>query len=283
MTDLVNRVLLIENLLNSYETLRLDQPCSTSCISSPEPQPVCAEVRESKRDWKPNQKSSLIVPVTMRCRDTSCNSTDILEDAGTGSVVCIQCGMIQCMFMLENAHTYAPYHQGVSPTAVHRYSRIVYLRAILLGLRGDTRANLELGDLMELEWFFHEDEDHRKWPKTASSIRKAIKLLKLPSRLLRHTSVIAWHLWKTKCPLPNESDIRDIIRLFRAYENVWEREPLGGSVRQGRKKFIAYSVIWNYLAQKLGHQALVNLLPPLKNKKLVRTQTLILDAMALKV
>lgn len=261
----------IENLLDHYETFR-QEPCPTSSISSPKPPVVSADKPWPKRDWTRKQSTSIRTPsVEMICKRPGCNSTEIIEDVNEGSVVCIQCGMIQSMSVFESADTNAIYHEGVSRTVVHRYSRIVYLRAILLGLQGETRVDLDLEEWITLQLYFQQ-EDTQSAPKNAALVKKAIRHLKLPYRLMRHAHTLAWQLWKISLPNLDVQETRDVFRQFRVFENAWDREPLGSSIRKGRKKFPSYSVVWNYCCLELKYVHLVDLLPPLHNPKLRDSQ-----------
>lgn len=201
------------------------------------------------------------------CRNPSCNSSDVIEDAGGGCVVCTQCGLIQVSSVFENAATNAAYYEGVSRIVVHRYSRIVIIRGILKSLQGETRVDFTSPELITLQQSFPIDEP----PKDTTQIKRAIQRLKLPCRLLRHSATILEHLWNipSKIPLPSESEIRDALALFRALENVWDRAPLGGSVRKGRKKFISMPLAWKFVCSKLGFETLSHLMEAgeIKNQK----------------
>lgn len=266
---------IVEAMLDNYEMYR-KEPCLTLCTSSPAPPPVSVVKSTGKRAWTPKQSMKALAPTVMTCKKIGCGSTEIIEDASVGSVVCIQCGMIQCTSVFEGAGIDAYFHGGVSRTVVHRYSRIVYLRAILLSLLGETRVDLDLGEWIILRQYFQREENltHNK---DASSVKRAIRSLKLPYRLMRHAYTIAWQLWKIPLPVPSGQEIRDVFRLFRVFESAWDRAPLAGSIRKGRKKFPAYAVVWKHCCRQLEYDWLEDLLPPLRSKKLEREQMEILN------
>jgi hypothetical protein len=279
---------LVDLLWNNYQTLKdggsLPEKCSpspqetsnTSFMSSQPPKKV------PKRDWTKRNHARAAPPVEMVCKKIGCGSTEIMEDVNEGFVVCTQCGMIQVMYVFEGAHTDAPYHGGVSPIAVHRYSRIVYLRGILKSLRGETTITYEEGEWEMIRSFFQK-EGNTNLPHNSSSVCIAIKVLNMPVRLLHHATSIAWQLWQTHPPLPKEDEIRDVLRVFRALENVWDKEPLAGPIRRGRKKFLSYPLTWRWICSELGYSDLQNLMPGLSSQKLVARQEKILAAMMAKV
>lgn len=271
---------MVEKLLDNYEMYRKEL-CPTSCISSPAPRPVSVVKPTGKREWTRNQSMRVLAPTVMTCKKIGCGSTEIIEDVNEGSVVCIQCGLIQCTSVFGGpiAGTDVYYHGGVSRTVVHRYSRIVYLRSILSSLQGETHVDLSLGEWIMLQQFFHTGEN-QSLPKEGPSVKKAIRSLKLPYRLMRHAYTIAWQLWKIKLPNPSGQEIRDIFQLFRAFENAWDRAPLASSVRNGRRKFPAYAVVWKHCCLQLEYDHLVDLLPPLRNRKLESKQMKILCQLA---
>lgn len=204
------------------------------------------------------------------CKNPSCNSLDVEEDAGAGSVVCTQCGLIQVTSVFENATTYAVFHGGVSRTAAHRYSRIPILRGILLSLQGETRVVLEDGEKEMLLSFFQGGAP----PANAIMVKRAIRMLDLPRRLMHHATTIWYQLWRGFTPNPSEKEIRQVLRLFHALENVWDRLPLASFVRKGRKKFLSFPVTWKFLCEELNLESLGSIMDELqiKNKKNITAQ-----------
>lgn len=253
-------------LLDNYDSLR-QNALQIWSISSEMPAQQIAEQLPKKlpNPISRNEKD-------LSCRDPGCGSKDVIEDANSGSVVCIQCGMIQCTSVFENASTDAQYHEGVSRIAVRRYSRIIYLSAVLRSMCGETQIVLLPGWKLALESYFQNGEH----PRTGPGVKKAIQFLRLPKKLLFHSQTIAFMLFGAKCPNPSEEEKRTLLRRFHALESAWDRQPLGGSVRKGRKKFLSMAVVWENLCQQLKLPELSNLIPPPKNAKLRERQLRIL-------
>jgi hypothetical protein len=256
----------IEMLLDNYEALRHDN-CEILLPSSNERDPSTAK-ESSTSVFQPLPKNGVLPP----CLDPGCASLGVIEDVNSGSVVCTQCGLIQSTVVFESASTDALYHEGVSRTAVRRYSRIVYLRSVLRSTCGDTQLDLLPAWKTSLLLYFQSDET----PKTAIQIKKAIQHLKLPKKLLFHSQLLASTLFGTKCPNPSEYEIRSVCARFHALENAWDRQPLEGSVRKGRKKFLSLPVVWEVICQQLHLPTLSELIPPTKNEKLRTRQLQIL-------
>lgn len=257
----------IEMLLDNYESMRDDS--STNSSPSSETPDLPGASRLSKKLVLPPQRYASLPP----CKGAGCGSPDVIEDVSAGSVVCTQCGLIQSMYVFESARTSAIFHEGVSRTVGHRYSRIAYLRGVLKSLQGDTHIELLQQEMETLRLYFLNVAP----PPNGFAIKKAILHLKLPPKLLYHAHSIAFRLFRAPTPNPSEGEIRDVLRLFRVLENAWDRLPLGSSVRKGRKKFLAYTVVWEQLCIQLGFSSMANLLPPLKNKKLREKQLLVFD------
>ena len=144
-------------------------------------------------------------------------------------------------------------------------------------MQGETQLVLHLEEAVSLLSFFPRDG---KSP-SGFQIKKAIIKLKLPKRLLYHAHTIAYQLpWtgeKLPTPNPSEQEIREVCRLFRVLESAWDRLPLGGSVRKGRKKFLSYPLVWELLCEQLGYTELAKIFPPLKTKGPIKKQKLIFN------
>lgn len=257
----------IAMLLDNYSSLRT--PDSTTLSSSSDTGVPKSAPVPSRKLVLQKEKQNGLPP----CKGASCGSSDVIEDVNAGSVVCIQCGLIQSMSVFESARTGAIFHEGVGRTVGHRYSRIAYLRGVLKSLCGETRLELSPEESTTLRSYFPSDA---KQP-TGLQMRRAIKKLKLPPKYLYHAHTIAFQLYRTVTPNPSEQEIRDVLRLFRVLESAWDRLPLAGSVRKGRKKFLSYPVVWNQLCLQLGFVTLSTLLPPLRNEKVRDKQLLIFN------
>lgn len=235
-----------------------------SSDSSGIPAPLTAIMR-SKQLVLPQRRTGSLPP----CRGVGCGSPDVIEDVSAGSVVCIQCGLIQSTCVFESASTNAIFHQGVSRTVAHRYSRLPYLLGCLKSLQGETRIELDPFHIWLLRFSFRNDENPRP---SGFLIKKTIQRLKLPKRLLYHAHTIAYLLFNHPTPNPSDQEIRNVCRLFRVLESAWDRSPLGGSIRKGRKKFLSYPLVWSVLCEQLGYADLAKIMPILRNKKLIRKQ-----------
>jgi len=234
---------------------------TSSCTLSDGNVPLRSE-RSSNKQRCPSARAYSSLPP---CRSPSCNSSDIHEDAAQGCVVCFQCGLIQSSYVFENASTDAVFHGGTSRIAVHHYSRIAILRGILLSLQGETRLVLHQKEKELLQSYFPEGDP----PKNAIAIKKAIRALHLPYRLVHHATTIWYELWRGPTPNPSEKEIREVLRLFRALENEWDRLPLAGSIRNGRRKFLSLPLTWKFLCNELEYPALGEIMDELqiKNEK----------------
>lgn len=228
----------------------------------------CSQDLSMKQELAPKKK----VPgaYIQTCRNPSCSLPDVQEDADGASVVCIQCGMIQTTSVFETASTGAIFHEGVSRTVVHRYSRLVILRGILRSLQAETRVDLSFDQTCALHSCFPSGEP----PASTFRVKKAILRLKLPYRLMKHATTIRFLLWRCATPNPSEDEIRIVLRRFRVLENAWDRLPLGSSIRQGRKKFLSYPLVWKHLCVEEGFPELGSIMDELqiKNKRNVKRQ-----------
>ncbi len=260
----------IETLLENYENLRSE----ISTLSS-----ICSETNAPPISKNTSKIADCRIPAR-QCTATSCGSSDLNVDVDGGSVVCFQCGMIQDTIVFESASTSAIYHTGVSRTVAHRYSRIVVVRGVLRSLQGETKLlfspvkNGEAGEEEKLRSFFPSDAP----PKNARQIKKAINKLKLPKRLHHHATTILFRLWRNPTPNPSEYEIRNVLHKFRALENGWDRAPLAGSIRKGRKKFLSLPLVWKYLCTSLDYPELGAIMDELqlKNAKNRSSQTEVL-------
>jgi transcription initiation factor TFIIIB Brf1 subunit/transcription initiation factor TFIIB len=245
----------------------------TSSVSSDGKDPLPSKKSLIKRGCPSAQNQT---PPQM-CRNLSCKSLDVVEDADQGCVVCIQCGLIQTSSVFENASTDAVFHGGVSRIVVHRYSRIAILRGILLSLQGETRLVLDHEQTEKLRSFFPTGEP----PENAIAVKRAIRILHLPRKLTHHATTIWFRLWQGHTPNPSESEIRDVLHLFRALENVWDRLPLENFVRNHRKKFLSLPLTWKFLCEKLHFDELGTIMDELqiKNNKNAQKQRYTLETL----
>lgn len=194
-----------------------------------------------------------------------CSSAQVIEDVDVGSAVCIQCGLIQPSLVTETAvmSAYTP-RDGITPVVVHRYSRLVYLRSIVQSIQAETKVEMS-------EEIREQIRNHceRTGQKSAEGVRESVRRYNLPYRLMRHSTTVACQLFpefhKT-VPQISQENQRKMFRLFRGYENVWDRAS-SASWKAGRKKFVNYRELWNVLADKLFLDD-VPRFPPMEDKKL---------------
>ncbi len=251
---------------NSEGSANSNSTTSSRCSDG---NPLEQPVRSSRKRGCPSMRLPTPLPA---CRNLSCNSSDVVEDAGAGSVVCIQCGLIQSSYVFENADTVAVYHGGASRIVVHRYSRIAILRAILLSLQGETRLVLSPEEQSKITTHFLKEGP----PESAITIKRSIRVLGLSPRLTHHATTMWFQLYGgLPAQPPSEYEIREVLRLFHALENVWDRLPLASFVRNGRKKFLSLPLAWKVLCEDLGYHNLGSIMDELqiKNKKNRDAQT----------
>lgn len=229
------------------------------------------DLQQSKDISQKQDLQPLKNPPKRTCSNPSCNSSDLNVDADGGSVVCFQCGMIRDSSVFEDASTAAVFHTGVSRIVVHRYSRIVVVRGVLRSLQGETQVSLKPEELILLSSYFPKGEK----PRSALIIKRAIRILKLPKRLMYHATTILSQLWQNPTPSLSEHEIREVLLRFRALENAWDRAPLESSIREGRKKFLSLPLVWKFLCNKLGYVNLGLVMEELqiKNRKNREKQT----------
>lgn len=259
----------IQDLLTGYERL-LSGSSTLSSLSSDLKDLQQSKDTLRKQDLQPHRTHP-----TRKCLNPSCNSSDLNEDVDGGSVVCFQCGMIRDSSVFENAGTDAVFHTGVSRIVVHRYSRIVVVRGVLRSLQGETQVLLKPEEVILLSSYFQKGEN----PQNARTIKRAIRILKLPKRLMYHATTILSQLWQNHTPSLSEFEIREVLLRFRALENAWDRAPLESLLRGGRKKFLSLPLVWKYLCEKLEFPALGSVMDELqiKNKRNREKQTIKLE------
>lgn len=251
----------IEDLLDNYSKLRGgDLPTSSTSSDGPDLQ---SATPLSKRLVLPPLRYDRMPP----CRGPSCLSSDVMEDVTEGCVVCLACGLIQSMCVLENASIDAIYHEGVSRYVVHRYSRIARLRGCLRSLQGETKCVLAPEEKESLLLYFQKEGNPAP---TGFQVKKALSRLKFSPRLQYHAHTIAYWLFRSRTLNPSEREIREVLRLFRALENAWDRLPLAGSIRKGKKKFLSVPVVWHELCSQLGFHELGEAFPLPKSKKVIQ-------------
>jgi len=198
-----------------------------------------------------------------------------------GCVVCIQCGMIQSGSITEDAFTGAVVcHNGVSPYVVHRYSRWVYMKSILQSAQGLTAVEVDPLHRTQIQEFCKQKDS-----LDATGVKMAIRILKLPYRLMRHAVTIACELWPDlhkHTVVISDREMHALCRSFRGYENAWDRS--GSDVcRANRRAFLNYRQLFREMCKDLGYTHLLDVFRPMRTKKLVGRQNVLISAIKLKV
>ena len=85
--------------------------------------------------------------------------------------------------------------------------------------------------------------------------------------LVYHAYTLAYRLYAETSPVVSETDVRVVLRRFRALENEWDRAPLNGSLRNGHKKFLSIPWVWHRICLDVGLPSLKDVLFTLPAKK----------------
>ena len=198
-----------------------------------------------------------------RCKNerNHCTGTDsdFIVDANGGSVVCILCGMIQDTSVLLDAPTFVDSRGSDrgQPTSslcvVHRYSRIAYLRGLLTSTDGETNVELTTKETRFIKHYItdHSDALGGDYKSLVRQIKRSIRKMKLRPCLTYHAHTIAFQLFGKHRSAQNETEIRQVLRRFRALEVEWDRAPKNGPLRQGTKKFPSLPWVWTRICKDL--------------------------------
>lgn len=193
---------------------------------------------------------------------------EIVEDVQEGHAVCIRCGTIQHTGVMETALTDARFHQGLSRDVVHRYSRWIYLRSIIQATLGETQIELTVEHREILTLHANQTGDF-----SPSCVKKGIRQNRLPYRLMRHATTIAWQLFPRQqqsqpaLPEVGQSELARICRRFREYERIWD-DGISANLRGKRKSFMSYRILWQRIIADLEMPHLNCFFGPMKNKTL---------------
>ena len=127
----------IDYLLDAFDFIKGQDVDGWRAKYTPPPPPPPKKVKRMRC-------SPMQVPPPERRFCRSCKSSDIFDDAAQGRVVCIACGLIQGIFM-SNQATYTCVRGVIawgSKYVVHHYSRGEYFATVLRGLIGETTPQL---------------------------------------------------------------------------------------------------------------------------------------------
>ncbi len=249
----------IEHLLDAAPFLKSD---SLEEYQNEFCKPTAVVTKPKRRRGSPNQvlETSSLPP----CRNPKgeCGLGTTIEDVREGSVVCIQCGLIQALSIFENATTSAIFHSGVSRIVVHHYSRIVHWAENIASLQGETKLTITESELTTLRTFCLAEES--RIGVGVRAVREALHRKVIPYRFLRHANTLAFTLWPDKVKLPSlsDQDVRAVLQRLRRYEDVWQRE-ISGKSRFKRKNFPAFRFMWPVIVEDLGLTHLQDMVSPL--------------------
>lgn len=242
---------------------KTEVPCSDTSRPGPPP-------KRRRKEQHP-QFISVRACVNAKCQ---ASDSDFIVDANGGSVVCIQCGMIQCIGVLESAPTDVDSSSGASITVVHRYSRIAYVRGLLTSIEGETKLALTQEEKDKIRHYIKvhtatgsiNDVD-------AQVIKQAVRRMGLRKCLCYHAHTIAFQLYRVSHKPPSETEIRVVLRRFRALENEWDKAPKQGPLRRGLKKFPYIPFIWKRICEDEGFYELAGLIYATESKKRTKERT----------
>lgn len=221
----------------------------------------------------------LFIPLPL-CQE--CNA-ETFEDVNAGHVVCTTCGLIGSFDVMRSDVCIGANGLKCDASAgravVHRYSRLVYLRAVLSAMRGDTDPVVSEEDVKKM---YNTARDFaQSGVLTIASVRAAIHHEKMPKRYLRNCPRILALMGKqTGHPYAapeclNGEDVIRLLRAFRAVECEWDRKRrLTGNVN-GRVNFMSYTYVIKRICQSLGIDH--SCVQTLKSKALLEKQREIYD------
>ena len=224
----------------------------------PPPPPKRRRMSPSEVLWKPRDP----------CID--CGSSEIVEDAREGNVVCIMCGMIQSSLVGTSiAPMYAGHLARFSPIVVHRYSRIVYFRSFILSMLGATDPEISDDHLESLRRTIVGGASKK-------NVHCALKTLGLLTKYRRHIPSLAWRLSIEATPsgpfsplVLKPSVFFELLRLFRRVEYYWD---IGGHKKAFKKRcvFYSYPYVFYQLCHHMGVPELSGPHHLLKSRKLLQ-------------
>ena len=211
------------------------------------PEMITPEPPMKKMRCSPNVR--LFIPLPP-CKE--CESDEVINDVREGSVVCTACGLVQSIqgSVGENvgaATMSVEQMMSGNQYIVHRYSRVVYFRAFLLGIQGQTSPVISAENLQAMRSLSSELE-----VIDAKSVIKILRQLKLAKKYRRHRESIAVTLsGGAYKPVQIPSGVfLESMRMFLHVENQWNH----GGKRQmpGRMVFMSYPYVFYQICHHLG-------------------------------
>jgi hypothetical protein len=131
----------------------------------------------------------------------------------------------------------------VTERSVHKYSRLVYFRSLLMGLQGETNPTITSDEIATLkQWIVNHPGGCTATPASRVNLVKiAMKCTGLPKRHVRHAVTIATSVFgknSSLLDLPGHL-MSKFSRYFRHLEHAWQHS----EVKKQRTYFLNYSFL----------------------------------------
>lgn len=253
---------LMDYLLSCQDYLKENDLLGWKKTFAPDTVVLMKEPPKKRQRMSPNALRWQPLP---NCKE--CQSPDVIEDVAEGSVVCTACGIIQSMQLLgtDPAFMSVDMLKNAYRHVVHRYSRVVYFRSLLLGLQGKTVPSISIEELASLRRTIV-GEGSAIHP---SVVWTALKKLGLGTKYRRHLEALAVKLsGGLYSPVEIEVDqFFELLTLFRRVECEWDH-----GVKQTiptRRVFLSYPYIYYQLCHHIGSPHLTGSHHLLKSVKLL--------------
>jgi len=137
----------------------------------------------------------------------------------------------------------------VTARSVHRYSRLVYFRSLLLGFLGETTPTTTTKEIGEIrKWTEESKRVAHTSRQRVDNVILAIKAMGLPKRHRRHAVTIATNVYgKNSSLIDLNGDLMlKFSRYFRFLEHAW----MHSNVRHGRVYFVNYRFLIRMMCEK---------------------------------
>lgn len=234
-------------------------------------QPVTKTVlpKKKKRKISPSQ---ICMPETQKC--LGCKKESLVEDVLQGTVVCFQCGLIHHLHALSSdvAHTNYTRLSDIDRHVVHRYSRVVYFRSIVMGMQAETKVDISPDHLLLLRRRF----DGKSCDPVV--MKRAIKELCLPIKLVHHKNRLCELVSSWRAPVFDAVVLLQMYKDFLKLEYYWDNDVKKTSARKSfpSYKFVFYQLCFHHGVDWCG----ADVLP--KSKSILRTLSKLYDQLASK-
>lgn len=172
----------------------------------------------------------------------------MIDDVQQGCVVCTACGLIQDICALDTGSAHMSMNTLMTATrhVVHRYSRVVYFRGLVMSFQGETNPMIPKQVLDDMRLTF----DGKNC--TPTLVRQLIKMNKWPARYLYHVEYLtSWaSRGKYKPPYFDQDILMKMYGVFRRLEFAWDKNV---KKRTTRSVFPGYKFIFYQLCHHFGH------------------------------